>query len=231
VTDDVRVVIADDHPVFRSGLRALLGTEDGVVVVGEASTGVEVVAVVAQYQPDVVIMDLHMPDLDGVAATEQILRDSPHVAVLVLTMFDDDDSVFAAMRAGARGYLLKGTNQAEVVGAVRLVAAGGALFGPAVAQRVIEFFTRPRPATVPLAFPQLTDREHEILDLVARGEPNAVIGARLYISDKTVRNHVSNILTKLAVADRAHAIVRARQAGLGAGLAAPDAPPPKSPAP
>ena len=231
MTDDVRVVIADDHPVFRSGLRALLGTEDGVVVVGEASTGVEVVAVVAQYQPDVVIMDLHMPDLDGVAATEQILRDSPHVAVLVLTMFDDDDSVFAAMRAGARGYLLKGTNQAEVVGAVRLVAAGGALFGPAVAQRVIEFFTRPRPATVPLAFPQLTDHEHEILDLVARGEPNAVIGARLYISDKTVRNHVSNILTKLAVADRAHAIVRARQAGLGAGLAAPDAPPPKSPAP
>ena len=119
----------------------------------------------------------------------------------------------------------KGTNQAEVVGAVRLVAAGGALFGPAVAQRVIEFFTRPRPATVPLAFPQLTDREHEILDLVARGEPNAVIGARLYISDKTVRNHVSNILTKLAVADRAHAIVRARQAGLGAALAGPDGPP------
>ena len=226
MNENVRVVIADDHPVFRSGLRALLTTEDGVVVVGEACTGVEVVAVVAQCQPDVVVMDLHMPDLDGVAATEQILRASPHVAVLVLTMFDDDDSVFAAMRAGARGYLLKGTNQAEVVGAVRLVAAGGALFGPAVAQRVIEFFTRPRPNTVPLAFPQLTDREHEILDLVARGEPNGAIGARLYISDKTVRNHVSNILTKLAVADRAQAIVRARQAGLGAGLAGSDGQPP-----
>jgi DNA-binding NarL/FixJ family response regulator len=215
VTEHVRVVIADDHPVFRSGLNALFSTEDGVEVVGEAATGVEAVALVAASQPDVVVMDLHMPDLDGVAATTQILRDSPHVAVLVLTMFDDDDSVFAAMRAGARGYLLKGTNQAEVVGAVRLVAAGGALFGPAVAQRVIEFFTRPRPRTVPLAFPQLTDREHEVLDLLARGEANAVIAARLHISDKTVRNHVSNILTKLAVADRAHAIVRARQAGLG----------------
>ena len=215
MTEHVRVIIADDHPVFRSGLNALLSTEDGVEVVGEAATGVEAVALVAAFQPDVVVMDLHMPDLDGVAATTQILRDSPHVAVLVLTMFDDDDSVFAAMRAGARGYLLKGTNQAEVVGAVRLVAAGGALFGPAVAQRVIEFFTRPRPRTVPLAFPQLTDREHEILDLLARGEANAVISARLHISDKTVRNHVSNILTKLAVADRAHAIVRARQAGLG----------------
>lgn len=215
MTEHVRVVIADDHPVFRSGLNALFSTEDGVEVVGEAATGVEAVALVAASQPDVVVMDLHMPDLDGVAATTQILRDSPHVAVLVLTMFDDDDSVFAAMRAGARGYLLKGTNQAEVVGAVRLVAAGGALFGPAVAQRVIEFFTRPRPRTVPLAFPQLTDREHEVLDLLARGEANAVIAARLHISDKTVRNHVSNILTKLAVADRAHAIVRARQAGLG----------------
>jgi DNA-binding NarL/FixJ family response regulator len=215
MTEHVRVIIADDHPVFRSGLKALLTTEDGLEVVGEAATGVEAVALVAKSQPDVVVMDLHMPDLDGVAATTQILRDSPHVAVLVLTMFDDDDSVFAAMRAGARGYLLKGTNQAEVVGAVRLVAAGGALFGPAVAQRVIDFFTRPRPRTVPLAFPQLTDREHEILAFLARGEANAVISARLHISDKTVRNHVSNILTKLAVADRAHAIVRAREAGLG----------------
>lgn len=145
------------------------------------------------------------------------VHDSPHVAVLVLTMFDDDDSVFAAMRAGARGYVLKGTNQAEVVRAVHLVGAGGAMFGPAVAQRVIEFFSRPRPTTVAVVFPELSDREHEILELVARGQPNSSISSRLGITDKTVRNHVSNIFTKLAVADRAQAVVRAREAGLGGG--------------
>ncbi|MGH3744161.1 MAG: LuxR C-terminal-related transcriptional regulator, partial [Mycobacteriales bacterium] len=137
------------------------------------------------------------------------------------TMFDDDDSVFAAMRAGARGYLLKGSDQADVIRAVQLVASGGALFGPLIAQRVIEFFARPRAAGTPVAFPQLTDREHEILDLVARGEPNHTIAARLGISDKTVRNHVSNIFTKLAVADRAQAVIRAREAGLG-GQAKPE---------
>jgi DNA-binding NarL/FixJ family response regulator len=212
---DLRVVIADDHPVFRSGLQALLGVEPGIDVVGEAETGVRAVALARDLRPDIVLMDLHMPDLDGVAATKQITRDCPGVAVLVFTMFDDDDSVFAAMRAGARGYLLKGTNQAEVVRSVHLVGSGGAMFGPAVAERVIEFFARPRPAGVTVAFPQLTDREHEILDLVARGASNAAIAARLRISDKTVRNHVSNIFTKLAVADRAQAIARARDAGLG----------------
>jgi DNA-binding NarL/FixJ family response regulator len=212
---DLRVVIADDHPVFRSGLQALLGVEPGIEVVGEAETGVRAVALARDLRPDIVLMDLHMPDLDGVAATKQITRDCPGVAVLVFTMFDDDDSVFAAMRAGARGYLLKGTNQAEVVRSVHLVGSGGAMFGPAVAERVIEFFARPRPAGVTVAFPQLTDREHEILDLVARGASNAAIAARLRISDKTVRNHVSNIFTKLAVADRAQAIARARDAGLG----------------
>lgn len=215
------VVIADDHPVFRDGLRALLATDPGIRVAGEASTGEGVIALVDQVQPDVVLMDLHMPGGDGVAATRQIVRASPHVAVLVLTMFDDDDSVFAAMRAGARGYLLKGANQADVLRAIHLVAAGGAMFGPAVAQRVIEFFARPRSGT-PVAFPQLTDREHEILDLLAQGHPNATIAVRLRISDKTVRNHVSNIFAKLAVADRAQAIVRAREAGLG-GSAAPGA--------
>jgi len=217
MSESLRVVVADDHPVFRSGLGALLGTEDGMEVVGEAATGVEAVRLVAEMQPDVVVMDLHMPELDGVAATRQIVHDSPHVAVLVLTMFDDDDSVFAAMRAGARGYVLKGTNQAEVVRAVHLVGAGGAMFGPAVAQRVIEFFSRPRPTTVAVAFPQLSDREHEILDLVAQGQSNTSIASRLGITDKTVRNHVSNIFTKLAVADRAQAVVRAREAGLGGG--------------
>jgi DNA-binding NarL/FixJ family response regulator len=216
MTDEpLHVVIADDHPVFRQGLQALLATDPDITVVGEADTGLHAVELVGELQPDVVIMDLRMPDLDGVAATREISHTSPQVAVLVLTMFDDDDSVFAAMRAGARGYLLKGTNQAGVVRAVHLVGAGGAMFGPAVAQRVIEFFARPRPASAPLSFPQLTDREHEILDLVAQGHPNPTIAARLRITEKTVRNHVSNIFTKLAVADRAQAIVRARQAGLG----------------
>jgi DNA-binding NarL/FixJ family response regulator len=215
MNDRLRVVVADDHPVFRAGLRALLATDAEVEVVGEASTGTEAVSVAEAVQPDVVVMDLHMPDLDGVAATRRIVHASPHVAVLVLTMFDDDDSVFAAMRAGARGYLLKGAKQADVLRAVHLVGAGGAMFGPAVAQRVIEFFARPRPATAALTFPELTDREHEVLDLLAAGHANSTIAARLRISDKTVRNHVSNIFTKLAVADRAQAIVRAREAGLG----------------
>jgi DNA-binding NarL/FixJ family response regulator len=211
----LRVVVADDHPVFRSGLRALLGVEPGIEVVGEARTGVEAVRLADELQPGLMVMDLHMPDLDGVSATKQIMRENPHIAILVFTMFDDDDSVFAAMRAGARGYLLKGTNQAEVIHAVHLVGSGGAMFGPAVAQRVIDFFARPRPVGVALAFPQLTDREHEILELIAQGQSNATIAARLYISDKTVRNHASSIFTKLAVADRAQAIARARDAGLG----------------
>ena len=215
MTEPLHVVIADDHPVFLSGLRALLSIDPGIEIVGEATTGTAAVALAEELQPDVVLMDLHMPEMDGVAATRAIAQASPHVAVLVLTMFDDDDSVFAAMRAGARGYLLKGTNQADVVRAVHLVGAGGAMFGPNVAQRVIEFFARPRPAGTPVAFPQLTDREHEILDLVAQGHPNATIANRLRISDKTVRNHVSNIFTKLAVADRAQAVARAREAGLG----------------
>ena len=210
----LRVLIADDHPVFRGGLRALLATDPDLEVVAEAADGAEAIALTAREQPDVVLMDLHMPDRDGVDATREILQADPHVGVLVLTMFDDDDSVFAAMRAGARGYLLKGTNQADIVRAVHAVGTGGAVFGPAVAQRVIEFFAtgQTRPA---VAFPQLTDRERDVLDLLAQGLTNSRIAARLSISEKTVRNHVSNIFAKLAVADRAQAVVRAREGGLG----------------
>lgn len=217
MTDRLRVLIADDHPVFRGGLRALLAAEDGFEVVGEAGTGAEAVRLALELQPDLVVMDLRMPDMDGVAATRQIVHDSPHIGVLVLTMFEDDDSVFAAMRAGARGYLVKGSNQADVVHAIALVGSGGAMFGPAIAQRVVQFFARPRPSQPALVFPELTDREHEVLALIAEGRANAAIASRLGISEKTVRNHVSNIFAKLAVADRAQAIVRARQAGLGGG--------------
>lgn len=221
MTDHVRVLIADDHPIFRDGLRALLATDPTIRLVGEAADGTDAQRKVDALQPDIVLMDLHMPEVDGVAATRKIVQANPDVAIIVLTMFDDDDSVFAAMRAGARGYLLKGTKQADLIRAVHLVAAGGAMFGPAVAQRMIEFFARPRHSAV-LPFPQLTEREHEILDLLAQGQPNAGIATRLSISDKTVRNHVSNIFAKLAVADRAQAVVRAREAGLGTQPGAAD---------
>jgi DNA-binding NarL/FixJ family response regulator len=214
MTDRVQVLVADDHPVFRSGLCALLATDPAVTVVGEAATGTEAVAATTRDHPDVVLMDLNMPELDGVAATAQILQADPRVAVLVLTMFDDDDSVFAAMRAGARGYLLKGTNQADILHAVHAVAAGGAVFGPAVAQRMLDFFVHGA-AHSAATFPQLSDRERQVLDLLAQGDSNSRIATRLTISEKTVRNHVSNIFAKLAVADRAQAIVRAREAGLG----------------
>lgn len=214
MTQTIRVLIADDHPVFRSGLHALLGTDLAITVVGEAATGTEAVALAAREQPDVVLMDLNMPELDGVTATTQLVQASLGVAVLVLTMFDDDDSVFAAMRAGARGYLLKGTNQADILRAVHTVATGGAMFGPAIAQRMLEFFGQ-GPMHPAATFPQLSDREREVLDLIAEGDSNSRIASRLSISEKTVRNHVSNIFAKLSVATRAQAIVRAREAGLG----------------
>jgi DNA-binding NarL/FixJ family response regulator len=214
VSESLTVLIVDDHQIFRDGLRALLDTEGDIEVVGEGSTGSEAIALASDVQPDVVVMDLHMPDLDGVAATRRIVERSPHIAVLVLTMFDDDDSVFAAMRAGARGYILKGANHADVVRAIRSVGAGGAVFGPDVAQRVMKFFERPVASN---AFPELTARELEILDLIAGGVPNAGIATRLGVAGKTVRNHISNIFVKLAVADRAAAIIRAREAGLGEG--------------
>jgi DNA-binding NarL/FixJ family response regulator len=213
--DDIRILIADDHPLFRRGLRSLLDAHAGVTVVAEAATGVEAVAHARAAQPDVAVLDLHMPELDGVEATRRIVGTSPHVAVLVLTMFDDDDSVFAAMRAGARGYLLKGADQSEILRAIEAVSRGEAIFGPTVAQRIIEFFAAPRHGRIEHVFPELTEREHEVLDLIAAGRSNTDIGRQLVLSPKTVRNHVSNIFTKLQVADRAQAIVRAREAGLG----------------
>jgi len=211
----LRVLIAEDHPVFRDGLRALLTSIPGTEVVGEAATGTEAVEQSVALQPDVVVMDLDLPELDGVAATRRIVGTSPHVGVLVLTMFDDDESVFAAMRAGARGYLLKGADQEEIRRAILAVSRGEAIFGPAVTQRLVEYFSVPRPAALRDAFPGLTEREREVVELIAKGDTNGQIATRLGISAKTVRNHVSNIFTKLQVTDRAHAIIRARDAGLG----------------
>ena len=211
----IRVLIADDHASFRSGLRALLETSGGLAVVGEAGTGDEAVSGTADLQPDVVLMDLNMPGMDGLEATRRIVGTSPHVAVLVVTMYDDDDSVFDAVRAGARGYVLKGAQRAELLRAVRSVVAGEAIFGPGVARRLMTYFARPRPAQGAAAFPELTEREREILELVARGRSNTEITAQLVLSPKTVRNHVSNIFSKLQARDRAEAIVRAREAGMG----------------
>ena len=212
--EPVHVLIADDHPVFRSGLRALLGVHTGFTVVGEAADGAAAVATALNLQPDVVIMDLHMPALDGIDATRKIAQHSPHIGVMVLTMSEDDASVFNAIRAGARGYLVKGSDHDEIINAIRSVASGHAVYGWAVAARIIEYFnTTPQPA--PPTLPELTSREREVLDLIARSMTNQAIATRLHLAPKTVRNHVSNIVTKLQVADRAHAILRAREVGLG----------------
>lgn len=210
----IRVVIVDDHPAFRRGLGLMLEDVDDVEIVGEADTGERAVEQVVTRTPDVVVMDLRMPGLDGIEATRRLSRLPASPAVIVLTMFDDDDSVFAAMRAGARGYLLKGADQDEIVRAIRAAAAGEAIFGPAVAQRIIAHFTTGS-GSATVAFPGLTEREREVLEQVAAGKGNAVIARDLMITLKTVRNHVSNIFTKLQVGDRAAAIAKARDAGLG----------------
>lgn len=212
--DRVRVLIADDHASFRSGLRALLGTAADLLVVGEAADGDEAVAAAVAVQPDVILMDLTMPGIDGIEATRRILDAAPHVAILVVTMGADDESVFAAIRAGARGYVLKGAQRNELLRAIRSVAAGEAIFGPGIARRLVGYFSRPAPPAVE-RFPELTVREREILDLIAAGRSNAEITSRLGLSPKTVRNHVSNVFAKLDVRDRAEAIVRGREAGLG----------------
>ncbi|GAB3459343.1 response regulator [Actinophytocola sediminis] len=210
----LRVLVVDDHPLFRFGLCTVLAAEPTIDVVGEAATGRDAVSAAKAFEPDVVVMDLHLPDIDGIEATRQIVTERQLTGVVVLTMFNDTESVFAAMRAGARGYLLKGAGQEEIVRAVHAVGRGEAIFGPDIANRVIGFFNT-GPTTADQLFPELTTREREVLALIADGESNAVIARRLSLSPKTVRNHVSSIFTKLHVADRAQAIVRARKAGLG----------------
>jgi DNA-binding NarL/FixJ family response regulator len=214
--DSVRVLIAEDHPLFREGMRGRLERVADITVVGEAGSGEEAVELAHKLEPDVILMDIKMPGLNGIEATREILRASPGgVGVLVLTMFEDDDSVFAAMRAGARGYLLKDSGGEGVVHAIRAVASGEAVFGAGVAERIMGFFSAPGRSAPQRAFPELTEREEEVLSLVAKGKSNQEICRVLYVSLKTVRNHVSNILLKLQVADRAQAVIRARDAGMG----------------
>lgn len=212
--DNIRILIADDHPVFRYGLRALLSAEPTTEVVGEATTGEEAIAQALSLQPDVILMDINMPGVNGIEATRRIITEIPHVSILVLTMFDDDDSVFAAMRAGARGYLLKGAEGEETVRAISVVHNGEAIFSPSIARRLMQYFGASRPTALPQLFPDLTEREREILALIAQGYTNPAIAEKLVLSPKTVRNHVSNIFSKLQVAGRAEAIIRARDAGL-----------------
>ena len=215
MTEALRVLVADDSADFREGIRALLSSVDDLELVGEAVDGDAAVAGALDVQPDVVLMDLHMPGRNGIEATRAIVSAAPHIAVLVLTMHEDDESVFSAVRAGARGYLVKGARQAELLRALRTVADGGAVFGPAIARRMIGFFEAAASAASTTPFPDLTAREHEILVLVARGWSNQQIAAQLGLSIKTIRNHVSSVFTKIQVVDRAQAIVKAREAGIG----------------
>jgi len=215
MSEPLRILVADDSADFREGIAALLSSVDGLELVGEAVDGQQAVDGALQLQPDVVLMDLHMPGRNGIEATRDIVSAAPHIAVLVLTMHEDDDSVFSAVRAGGRGYLVKGARQAEVLRALRTVADGGAVFGPAIARRMIGFFEAAASAASATPFPDLTMREREILDLVARGRSNQQIAAQFDLSIKTVRNHVSSVFTKIQVVDRAQAIVKAREAGIG----------------
>ena len=215
--DTLRILVAEDHPLFRKGMISLLSSVPEFEVVGEAATGEEAVVRAAQLQPDVILMDLQMPLVNGIEATRRILQESPSVRILVVTLFEDEDSVFMALRAGARGYVLKDADEEVVVHAIRAVGRGEAIFSPAVASRVLAYFAASPPGggTPPQAFPTLTEREREILNLIAQGHPNPSIARQLHLSTKTVGNYVSNIFTKLQVADRTQAIIRAREAGLG----------------
>ena len=214
MTEPIRVVLADDHPMFRFGVNAVLATAPEIDIVGEAENGLELLEVVARTRPDVVLTDLAMPDLDGASATRQLLARHPNIGVLVLTMHADDESVFAALRAGAAGYLLKGADSAELVRAVLAVASGQVLYGAQVARRIIDFYTGTPDRFTASAFPQLTPRERDVLTALAGGARNSEIARRLGLTDKTVRNHLSTILLKLGVPDRTAAAIKARDAGL-----------------
>jgi DNA-binding NarL/FixJ family response regulator len=211
----LQILLADDSEPFRAGLAALLAAVDDMSLVGAATDGDQAIAAALELQPDVVLMDLNMPRRNGIEATRAIVSAAPHIAVLVLTMHEDDESVFSAVQAGARGYLVKGARQAELLRALRSVADGGAVFGPAIARRMVDFFAAAARASATTPFPDLTAREREILDLIARGRANGQIAEQLVLSAKTVRNHVSNIFTKMQVVNRAQAIVKAREAGIG----------------
>jgi DNA-binding NarL/FixJ family response regulator len=210
----VRVLIADDHPVFRFGLRTLLKADPTLEIVGEATNGKEAIAQTSELSPDVILMDLNMPGMNGTQAIRRILTNHPEVHILVLTMFDDDDSVFAAMRAGARGYLLKGVEGGEMLQAIHVVSTGEAIFSPSIAQRLMQYFGASRPVGADQPFPDLTEREREVLALIAQGYTNQAIAEKLVISPKTVRNHISAIFSKLQVTSRLEAITRAKDAGM-----------------
>jgi DNA-binding NarL/FixJ family response regulator len=215
MTDTVRVMVADDHPVFRDGLASLLDPLEGIEVVARAADGAEAVALAAEHGPDVIVMDVQMPELNGIEATRQIVAAQPGVGILVVTMGEDDGTVLSALRAGARGYLRKGAEQDEIVQAIRTVHAGGVVFGASLAARIAEILA---PANRPeRPFPELTERETEILDRIAAGRNNGQIASELYLSPKTIRNNVTSILAKLQATDRAEVIIRARDAGLGTG--------------
>ena len=215
MSETIRVLSADDHQLFRDGLKALLFSAPDMEVAGEASTGKEVVQLAAESEPEVVLMDIQMPDMDGIEATQALIQADPNANILMVTMFEDDQSVFAAMRAGARGYVLKGTKHDEMPRAIRAVGSGQAIFSPGIASRMMSFFTADRATTTRETFSDLTERETEIQAHIARGESNAEIATSSSISVKTVHNHVSNIFNKLQVADRAQAAIRARDALLG----------------
>jgi len=215
----IRVLIADDHALFREGVRAILKSVHDIEIVGEAGNGQEALTLASELTPDVILMDIQMPDLNGVEATQRILKTQPGVGIIIVTMLEDDDSLFSAMHAGARGYVLKGADKAEMLKSIRAVAGGEALFGPAIAARLLNFFhdkpSQPKSESPSPPFPDLTDREREILACIARGDTNSEIAEQLTISLKTVRNHVSSIFNKLQVTNRAQAAIRARDAGLG----------------
>lgn len=211
----IRILITDDHPTFRKGLRALIDPIEGLEVIGEASTGEEAIRLAETLAPDLILMDLQMPGESGVEATRKILKSSPHIRILMVTLFDDSQLVFTALRAGARGYILKDSGVEEMARAIQAVGRGEAIFSPAIASKLIDFFNRPHPSIPEEVFPSLTQREREVLGLIAQGRSNPEIASELTLSIKTVHNYVSNIFSKLQVADRAQAIIKARNAGVG----------------